>query len=63
MSWGGLLQCVAMCLTRVNRWSDAMVIIVMFHEASDKKKSRKTSFLISWNLVTHQRNTRKTGQG
>jgi len=52
----------AMCLTRVNRWSDTKAIIVMFHEASGKKKIRKTSFLISWNLAAQQRNTEKTGQ-
>jgi hypothetical protein len=40
-----------------------MAIIVMFQEASGKKKIRTTSFLISWNLAGHQRNTKKTGQG
>ena len=34
----------------------------MFHEASGKKKIRTTSFLISWTLAAHQRNTEKTGQ-
>ena len=52
-----------MCLTRVNRWSDTIAIIVMFHEASDKKKIRTTSYLISWTLAAHQRNTEKTGPG
>jgi len=37
------------------RWSDTMAIIVMFREASDKKKIRTTSYLISWNLAAHQR--------
>ncbi len=43
MPWSGPLPCAAMCLTKVNRWSDTMAIIVMFHEASGKKKIRITS--------------------
>jgi len=42
-----------MCLTRVNRWSDTMAIIVMFHEASGKKKIRMASYLTSWNQADH----------
>jgi len=37
-------------------------IIVMFHEASGKKKIRMASYLTSWNQADHQRNTEKTGQ-
>jgi hypothetical protein len=37
------LACVLMCQTRENRWSGIMAIIVMFHEASGKKKIRITS--------------------
>jgi hypothetical protein len=48
-----LRPCVAMCLTRVSRWPDTMAIIVMFHEASGKKKIRITSYLPSWSRTDH----------
>jgi hypothetical protein len=38
-------------------------IIVMFHEASGKKKIRIASYLTSWNQADHQKSTERTGQG
>jgi len=48
-----------------------MAIIVMFHKASGKKKTRMASYLTSWNLsrasrstdqADHQKSTERTGQ-
>jgi len=35
------------------RWSDTMAIIVMFREASGKKKIRMASYLPSWSQADH----------
>jgi len=43
------------------RWSDTMAIIVMFHEASGKKKIRMASYLPSWSRTDHPKSTERTG--
>ena len=40
-----------------------MAIIVIFHEASGKKKIRMASYRISWNQADHQKSTERTEQG
>jgi hypothetical protein len=44
------------------RWSDTMAIIVMFYEASVKKKIRMTACLSSWSQAYQQKNTERTVQ-